>query len=111
VTRSLLKKAQDGAIAKAGSSSSKRGSNNNNSKPSRKNKKSKKKPQRWLVEFFTTWSPPCKTLAPLFAELSIEYGTERFRFGKVNVDSCPKLAERFHISREATRWVLVWVGV
>mmetsp|Transcript_4699 Transcript_4699/g.11688 ORF Transcript_4699/g.11688 Transcript_4699/m.11688 type:complete len:322 (-) Transcript_4699:2958-3923(-) len=94
----------NGVSSSANTKQSQKGKNKNknNNKKKNGNNKNKTPPQRWLVEFFTTWSPPCKTLAPLFAELSLEYGTERFRFGKVNVDVCPKLAERYRISREAT---------
>src|SRR5689334_4839735 len=38
-----------------------------------------------LVEFTADWCPPCRVLAPLFAQLSETY-QERLRFAKMDTD-------------------------
>eukprot|EP00958_Prasinococcus_capsulatus_P012845 scaffold1298_cov382-Prasinococcus_capsulatus_cf.AAC.23 len=37
----------------------------------------------WLVEVYATWAQPCVTFEPLFCELSLQYTTAGFKFGKV----------------------------
>ena len=38
----------------------------------------------WLLELYTTWSPQCKKVAPVFADISRQYAHENFKFGKGN---------------------------
>jgi thioredoxin 1 len=49
-----------------------------------------------LVDFFATWCPPCKALAPVLDQLAGELG-DRIAFYKVNVDEEPELAGRFQV--------------
>ena len=50
-----------------------------------------------LIDFWADWCPPCKMLAPVIEELAEKLdGT--VRVCKVDVDSQPKLAERFGVS-------------
>lgn len=49
-----------------------------------------------LVDFWATWCGPCKMLAPFIEEIAKEYDG-RAVVGKVDVDECPALAERFGI--------------
>ncbi|VEL29836.1 unnamed protein product [Protopolystoma xenopodis] len=46
----------------------------------------------WLIAFYTAWSPACIKLAPIFSELSSEYGLPNLKFGKVDVTRFPELA-------------------
>ena len=48
----------------------------------------------WLVEFYTTWSPPCKAVMPAFAALSNEYANDYFRFGKMDLGKYPDAASK-----------------
>lgn len=48
-----------------------------------------------LVDFFATWCPPCKQLAPIVEELARE--TPQARIVKVDVDVSPKTAQRYGI--------------
>ena len=50
-----------------------------------------------LVDFWATWSGPCKILAPTVAEVATEYAG-RVKVGKVNVDNAPELAARYGIT-------------
>ena len=34
---------------------------------------------RWLVECYASWSPPCVHLEPLFAQLSVQYGGDHLQ--------------------------------
>lgn len=54
-----------------------------------------------LVDFFATWCPPCKALAPVLEELAAEFG-DRLAFYKVNVDQEPRLAARQQVSSVPT---------
>lgn len=38
-----------------------------------------------LVDFWAEWCGPCKMIAPLLADIAIEYG-EQLIIGKVNID-------------------------
>lgn len=49
-----------------------------------------------LVDFWATWCGPCRMLAPVVEEVAGEYA-DRLVVGKVDVDECPELAQRFGI--------------
>lgn len=36
----------------------------------------------WLICLYSTWSPQCQKVAPVFSELSRKYACEGFKFGK-----------------------------
>lgn len=36
----------------------------------------------WLICLYSTWSPQCQKVAPVFSELSRQYSCEGFKFGK-----------------------------
>ena len=48
-----------------------------------------------LVDFFATWCPPCKQLAPIVEELARE--TPQARIVKIDVDVSPKTAQRYGV--------------
>ena len=50
-----------------------------------------------IVDFNATWCGPCKRLAPILNELSIEY-KGKIDIYKVDVDNNPDLAKAFRIS-------------
>ena len=54
-----------------------------------------------LVDFYATWCPPCRQLAPRIDELSAEYAG-RAGVVKVNVDDAPDLGIRFGVSAVPT---------
>jgi thioredoxin len=49
-----------------------------------------------LVDFYATWCPPCKMLAPIVDQLAGEFAG-RVKIVKVNVDEEPALASAFRI--------------
>jgi len=49
-----------------------------------------------VVDFWAAWCGPCKMLAPTVEELAEDYAGKAV-VGKVDVDECPKLAERFNV--------------
>ncbi len=49
-----------------------------------------------LVDFGATWCGPCKTLEPVLAEISEEFG-DKILIGKADIEEAPKVAERFSI--------------
>ena len=49
-----------------------------------------------LVDFTATWCGPCKMLAKSLEEIEDELPF--INIVKVDVDQCPKLAERFHVT-------------
>lgn len=49
-----------------------------------------------VVDFWAEWCVPCKKVSPVLEEIAAEYG-EKLAVAKVNVDSCPELAQEFQI--------------
>jgi thioredoxin 1 len=50
-----------------------------------------------LVDFWASWCPPCRMIAPLIDELSQEYAG-RVKVGKLDVDYSPETAARYGIT-------------
>ena len=51
----------------------------------------------WLVELYAPWSPPCIHLEPVFADLSLKYATDHFKFGKLDLGRWPAIAGELKI--------------
>jgi thiol-disulfide isomerase/thioredoxin len=51
----------------------------------------------YIVELFAPWSPQCLVLEPIFAELSQTYGTDRRRFGKLDISRWPAMAKELKV--------------
>lgn len=49
-----------------------------------------------LVDFWATWCPPCRRLAPTVDALAVEY-QGRLSVAKVDIDESPELAQRYGI--------------
>ena len=49
-----------------------------------------------LVDFWATWCPPCRRLAPTVDALATEYAG-RLSVAKVDIDDSPELAQRYGI--------------
>jgi len=50
-----------------------------------------------LVDFFAEWCMPCLMMAPIVEELSDRF-KGRIKFGKVNIDENPQIAQKFHVT-------------
>lgn len=52
-----------------------------------------------IVDFYADWCPPCKAIAPLYANLAAKHAVEgRLAFVKVNVDTAPAIAQEYSVS-------------
>lgn len=49
-----------------------------------------------LVDFWAEWCGPCKMIAPVIDQLSMEL-QGKMKIGKVNVDDSPELAGQFNV--------------
>lgn len=52
----------------------------------------------WVIEFFTTWSPQCHAVAPVFLDLAKEFATDYLRFAKLDAGSYPAAASKYGIN-------------
>ena len=50
-----------------------------------------------IVDFWASWCPPCRALAPTLEQLSQESGGD-FKVVKVDIDACQDLAAQYNIS-------------
>ena len=49
-----------------------------------------------LVDFYATWCPPCKMLAPVLEKVAKKLD-EKYLIVKLNVDECEKIAQKYGI--------------
>ncbi|WP_026889013.1 thioredoxin [Clostridium beijerinckii] len=54
-----------------------------------------------VVDFFATWCGPCKMLAPVFEEASMEV-RGKAKFFKIDIDESESIAEKYGISAVPT---------
>ncbi|ORY19526.1 thioredoxin-like protein [Clohesyomyces aquaticus] len=56
-----------------------------------------------IADFYATWCPPCKTIAPVYNQLSTAHSVPgKFVFVKVNVDEQPEIAGMYGVSAMPT---------
>lgn len=53
-----------------------------------------------LVDFYTDWCGPCKMIAPILDQLSIEMADVKFI--KLNVDNAPTIKQKFGVMSAPT---------
>lgn len=53
-----------------------------------------------LIDFWATWCPTCRMLAPIIEEIANEHS--EIKVGKVNVDEESELAEQFDVENIPT---------
>lgn len=49
-----------------------------------------------LIDLYADWCGPCKVIAPILEQLSVTYG-DRMKFGKVDVEKSPEIAQMFQV--------------
>ena len=51
-----------------------------------------------VIDLYADWCGPCSMLAPIMAQIEIDYKGKPVKFFKINVDKSPDLAEMFGVS-------------
>lgn len=49
-----------------------------------------------VIDFWATWCGPCKMFSPIFDKAAEEF-EGKVKFGKVNVDEQPELAQKYNV--------------
>lgn len=49
-----------------------------------------------VVDFWAPWCGPCRRVSPIIEKLSEEY-IDRIKFGKINVDENPDMAQEYQV--------------
>ena len=49
-----------------------------------------------LVDYWAEWCGPCKAIAPILEEISVEYAG-RLKLAKLNIDDNPNAAVRYNV--------------
>ena len=56
-----------------------------------------------IADFYATWCPPCKQIAPIYAQLSTTHASPgSFAFVKINVDEQNELAAKYGVKAMPT---------
>lgn len=56
-----------------------------------------------VVDFFATWCPPCKAIAPVYEKLAAKHGADgHFAFAKVNVEEAVDAAQKYRVQAMPT---------
>jgi thioredoxin 1 len=56
-----------------------------------------------IADFYATWCPPCKQIAPIYAQLSTTHSSPgKFAFVKVNVDEQREIAGQYGVTAMPT---------
>ena len=58
-----------------------------------------------LLDFWATWCGPCRMMSPVVDEIAESMNTS-IKVGKVNIDECPDLAEKYGVMSIPTFVVL-----
>ncbi|KAI8973680.1 hypothetical protein BDF20DRAFT_666348 [Mycotypha africana] len=57
-------------------------------------------PKYWVVLLYASWSVSCLNFEAVLAKLSIKYDVPHLKFGQIDVDLYPDLAEEFGVSKD-----------
>ena len=55
-----------------------------------------------VVDFSATWCGPCRAIAPLYDEISMDKQNKNVMFVKVDVDKNPEIAARYKVKSMPT---------
>ncbi len=58
-----------------------------------------------LIDFWATWCGPCRMMSPVIDDIAESMNTS-IKVGKVNIDECPELAEKYNVMSIPTFIVL-----
>ena len=55
-----------------------------------------------VVDYSAAWCSPCKRIAPIYDQISIEYTRKRVDFLKVDVDELSAIAQKYRVASMPT---------
>jgi len=64
------------------------------------------KARYWVVLIYASWSVASRNFEAVLAQLSLQYDGEKVKFGKIDIDLYPAVAEKYRVSSEAAAFDL-----
>ncbi|EPB91323.1 hypothetical protein HMPREF1544_01840 [Mucor circinelloides 1006PhL] len=69
-------------------------------KEDKEEKKLELEAKYWIVMLYANWSVACLNFEAVLAKLSIQYDVPHLKFGQIDIDIYPDLAEEFGVSKD-----------
>lgn len=59
-----------------------------------------------MADFYAVWCGPCKSMMKVLEKTAADFSDETVKIGKVNIEACPELTQKFRVRTVPTFIVL-----